>query len=400
MNHFLLIGLALHGNVLISAAFHLFLLTFMRFLCSLLPMFFQLSAAASLYIKEGSIGSLLVRMPWKGEGCHVELDEFEVVLAPCAETCSFDRGGTKNSFESSDHSGCQGLGKHEKEMFDNVTTSTGHLHEGVKIIAKMVKWLLTSFNVKIKKLIVAFDPGSQAKDNGFLKHETLVLRVTEIECGARVSEDGNLGCAEGIDSFLGMSRLTNYVTFQGAILELIQMDDVFLQTSANVGGMDSLELPFDLCPASARSTIMNGKRGGVSGNVKLSIPWKNGSLDIRKVDAEVVVDPIELRFQPSTIKWLLRSWETLKNPGKDERTDVPIKPRENLASSFAAHCSLLTSVSPKVSGDNLFPVSGGLPSEFSSLMGQGQAYDVKLPCVISDWVPSSVNKDEPDFGAR
>lgn len=363
-------------------------------------MSFQLGAAVSLFIKEGSIGSLLVRMPWKDKGCYVELDEFEVVLAPYAESCSSDRDGMKNSSEASDQNMCQAQGKHEKEMFDNATASTAHLHEGVKIIAKMVKWLLMSFNVKIKKLIVAFDPDSQPKTNGFLKRETLVLRITEVECGTCVSEDGFIGYTEGIDSFLGMSRLTNYITFQGAVLELIQMDDVSMQSSANALGMDSYELPLDLFPASTVSTIMTGKKGGVSGNLKLSIPWRNGTLDIRKVDAEVSIDPVELRFQPSTIKWLLCSWESLKNLGKDGKTDMPMKPRENIAFSSAVHCSSPTSVSMKDSEDNVVPVSGGLSSEFSSLMGQETVYDVKLPCLISDWVPSSVDKDEPDFGER
>ncbi|OWM79230.1 hypothetical protein CDL15_Pgr003402 [Punica granatum] len=359
----------------------------------------KLSEAASLYIKEGSIGSLLVRMPWKGKGCQVELDEFEVVLAPCVQSSSSNRDKTGNFSAAANQSINQGHGEHEKEMFENVSTSPGDLHEGVKIIAKMVKWLLTSFNVKIKKLIVAFDPDSQTSTNGFLNHKTLVLRITEIECGTCGSENGNLGGAEGGDSFLGISRLTSYVTFQGAVLELIQVDDVSRQTALNMTGADSFEAPLNLFPASAGSRIMTGNRGGFSGNLKLSIPWKNGSLDIRKVDAEVSIDPIELRFQPSTIKWLLCLWETLKNLGKDEKSHLHMKSSDNVPSTSSSHRSSPTSVSPEDSGDDIVLMHGGLPAEPSSLMGQESAYDMKLPCVISDWVPATVNKDEPDFGA-
>ncbi|KAK4784612.1 hypothetical protein SAY86_018980 [Trapa natans] len=352
----------------------------------------KLSASASLYIKEGSIGSLLVRMPWKDKGCYVELDEFEVVLAPCAENCSFSSDETTNYSEAFNQSMCQAQKKYVKEVSDNATA--GNLHEGVKIIANMVKWLLTSFNVKIKKMIVAFDPNSHMN---VLKHETLVLRVAEIECGSRTSEDGILGYAEGIDGLLETSRLTNYITFQGAIIELIQMDDVIAQSSTNLPAKSSFESSLDIFPASV-STIMTGERGGVSGNLKLSIPWKNGSLDIRKVHAEASLDPIELRFQPSTIKWILCSWEPLKSPDNDEKTDMSMNPRENVACSSVVHSSLPRLVDRKDFRDNVVPVSGGSSSEFSSLMGQ-EPNDVKLPFFISNWMPSSVEKDEPDFGA-
>ena len=49
-------------------------------------------------------------------------------------------------------------GKVAQEKVENVTVSASvDVHEGVKTIAKMVKWLLTSFHVKVKKLIVVFD---------------------------------------------------------------------------------------------------------------------------------------------------------------------------------------------------------------------------------------------------
>lgn len=109
-------------------------------------------------MKEGSIGSLLVTMPWKGKGCEIEVEELELVFAPC--------GGHKNEFgtescvlkQDGNYPIGHDSGKVAQEKVENVTVSASvDVHEGVKTIAKMVKWLLTSFHVKVKKLIVAFD---------------------------------------------------------------------------------------------------------------------------------------------------------------------------------------------------------------------------------------------------
>ncbi|KAJ7002353.1 hypothetical protein NC653_012415 [Populus alba x Populus x berolinensis] len=152
-------------------------------------------------------------MPWKGKGFQVELDELELVLAPCLKKSNTPAGD---------------------------------------------------------------ETGSCSQDNP------------------------NLSSDHGVENFFGISHLTNFVEFQGAVLELLQTDGVDNQSCS----------PW--------------KRGGFSGNFKLSIPWKNGSLDIRKLDAEVCLDPIELRLQPSTIKWFLLSWETFLHlpshllPGKNQ----------------------------------------------------------------------------------
>lgn len=347
-------------------------------------------------VKEGSIGSLLARMPWKGKGCTVEVDELELVLVPC-------KGNSAPIVAETYHSGQdqglpQDLGKLDHDMMDNAAKSTsGDVHEGVKTIAKMVNWFLTSFNVKIKKLIIAFDPclEKDGSKSGF--HRTLVLRISEIECGTCVSDEANTNAEAKSESFLGIGRMTNYVKFQGAILELLLLDD-----SDN-------ESCFPSVSSNARTPIMTGKGGGFSGNLKLSIPWKNGSLDIRKVDSDVFIDPIELQFQPSTIKWLLHSWDAFRNLDRDESDCMLHKATDPGHLTSAPYCLSSQPVSAAISTSKTIPVSGGFSSDLSSLTVQDSCNEALLSesHVISDWVPFSTIKskninieEELDFGAR
>ncbi|PPD78601.1 hypothetical protein GOBAR_DD24471 [Gossypium barbadense] len=365
----------------------------------------KIGPAASLVIKEGSIGSLLVKMPWKGKGCQVEVDELELLLAPCSEdhlssadeTCSSNDDG--NDYNYTD------LGKFSNEMAGS-HRNPDNVHEGVKTIAKMVKWFLTSFNVKIKKLIVAFDPSlEKGEELGF--HRTLVLRISEIECGTCVSEDASLGDEDRDHSFLGISQLTNFVKFHGAALELLQMEDVDNKSCAShTSGMTFSGLQ-SCSPSNAAIRILSGKGGGFSGNLKLSIPWKNGSLDIRKVDADVSIDPVELRFQPSIIKWFLLSWETCKKFDKVEKsmhyeTADSIYLNSNSQFQSPAHASAMAVI------DEVVENHGRLSADCTSLRVQESVDEVLLPGsrFIPNWVPISIGKnkrdrvgEEADFGA-
>ncbi|KAL5788358.1 hypothetical protein ACOSP7_005307 [Xanthoceras sorbifolium] len=368
----------------------------------------KLGAATSVIIREGSIGSLLVKMPWKGKGCQVEVDELEIVLAPCQdnnsqagdETCSTSQDGN-NDMQSD--SGQFGHG-----MVDNAAKSTSKdVHEGVKIIAKMVKWFLTSFHIRIKKLIVAFDPCIESDENKMGSRGTLVLRISETECGTCLSEDARSNSDARAESFLGISRLTNFVKFQGAILELLHMDDVDRQTgSLCASGTPFGEVVSSGSSSNATTPIMTWKGGGFSGNVKLSIPRKNGSLDIRKVDADVHIDPIELKFQPSTIKWFLQSWETCKKLDKKRRDSIIHKSADSVYFNSSPHFQSLPTASPAVVTDKVIPICGSYSTNFASLDGQESTSETMLPSshLILDWVPFPVNKkkegvEEVDLGA-
>ncbi|KAK8626857.1 hypothetical protein V6N13_134487 [Hibiscus sabdariffa] len=367
----------------------------------------KIGPAASLVIKEGSIGSLLVKMPWKGKGCQVEVDELELLLAPCSENdhlssadepCSSNDDG--NDYNYSD------LGKCSNEMAGS-PRNPDNVHEGVKTIAKMVKWFLTSFNVKIKRLIVAFDPSIE-KGEQLGIHRTLVLRISETECGTCVSEDAGLGDEAKAHSFLGISQLTNFVKFHGAALELLQMEDVDQSCASHPSGMPLSGLYSYCSPSAAAIPIMSGKGGGFSGNLKLSIPWKNGSVDIRKVDADVSIDPVELRFQPSIIKWLLLSWETCKNFDKVGKNSMHCETTDSIYLDSNSQIQSSAHVSSMTVIDEVMENQGRSSVGCTSLHVQESVDEIGLPGshFIPNWVPISVGKnkrnrvgEEVDFGA-
>ncbi|XP_028070752.1 autophagy-related protein 2 isoform X1 [Camellia sinensis] len=360
----------------------------------------KFGAAAAVLVKEGSIGSLLVTMPWKGKGCEIEVDELELVLAPCGELNSSETCIPRQNVSHDS-------GKLEHEKVENSMMSTSvDVHEGVKTIAKMVKWLLTSFRVKVKKLIVAFDSSlvQNEKNAGF--HRTLVLRITEVESGTRISEEVASNADATADNFLGLNQLTSFVKFQGAILEFLQMDGVDNQTLLPCASGTTFGERFSVCcPSNARTPIVTGEGGGFSGTLKLSIPWTNGSLDIRKVDADAYIDPLELRFQPSSIKWFLYLWEILKDSGKNDKGHADCNMTESVYFNAPSPSMLGSFVN---STYKVMPCNESSSTDFGYSIGKETGTDALLPesQLISDWVPFSISKnqkdrteEEPDFGA-
>jgi autophagy-related protein 2 len=361
-------------------------------------------------IKEGSIGSLSVKMPWKGKGFQVEVDELELVLAPCLKKRNSPADDETSSSSQESRHGHKEVGRFGNDLMENAQKSSFvDVHEGVKTIAKVVKWFLTSFHVKVKKLIVAYEPYFEKDEKKVGCQETLVLRVPEIECGTCVSEDANLSSDERVENFLGISQLMNFIKFQGAVLELLKTDGVDNQSCSPCVSDSSFSEQFSgRCRSKPTTPIVTGKKGGFSGNLKLSIPWKNGSLDIHKLDAEVCVDPVELRLQPSTIKWFLLSWETYKNIDQDGRGDAHYKSTEPVYFNSSSHFHSSLSIPGVVANDKVSPVRGSLTSAFSSFTGKESVSEAMLPGshLISDWVPNSIQnekdgiQEELDLGAR
>lgn len=353
-------------------------------------------------VKEGSIGYLLIKMPWSAKGCQVEVNGLEIVISPCTnkiptggdETCVVDGNDNHHLKYSSTWT--------EQDLADDsLKSSLMDVHEGVKTIAKMVKSFLTSFHVKIENVIAAYDPSLDKGEKKTECQSTLVLRISEIECGTCLSGD-----ADSSADVLGISCLTNFVRFRGAIVELLKIDDDDNSAfSPHILGAGCDE------PVSgskkATCPVMTGKKEGFGGDVKLSIPWKNGSLDIRKVDADVSVDPVVLRFQSSTIKWLLCAWESYKNLKKDQ--EVCINPHtKGSAQLKSTLCDSSNSVSVSCSTSEVTAGHGNLTNDFSNLILPEPLTEALVPesHLISDWVPFSADinrKDgaqELDFGAR
>lgn len=371
------------GDLTIYTNYYTVLLTFLAF---------QFGGAAAVLVKEGSVGSLTVTMPWKNGGCQVEVDELEVVLAPPrrmnvsrdeSETCSH----SKNGNNSSSH----GLRNPDNETLNNAAANASvEVHEGVKTIAKMVKWLLTSFHVKIKKLIVAFDP-LQEDQNREVMDRILVLRISELECGTHISEDASSSIFTKAHNFLGLSRLTNFLEFQGAVIELLHVDGLGHQSSDvlidnTIGNWYSgSSTPGNM------TTIISGEKGGFSGSLKLSLPWKNGSLDIRKVDANLHILPLELRLEPSSIRCFIFMWDLIKGISEEREDLGPREPSDNLSSSR----STMHPFDKGVLGNEGFGANLMEKEPVHTLLSDSH--------LISDWVSKSQkgrNEEEPDFGAR
>ncbi|KAK4493461.1 hypothetical protein RD792_006586 [Penstemon davidsonii] len=349
----------------------------------------QKFGTAAVLVKEGSVGSLVVTMPWTDGGCRIEVDELEVVVNPCSVKVSRDEFGNCSRSKNGNNS----FGKLDNEAVNSgAANASVDAHEGVKTIAKMVKWLLTSFHVKIKKLIVAFDPLLEEESKKRLER-ILVLRISEIECGIHISEDDSTSSFTTAQHILGLSRLTSFVKFQGVALELLHVDGLNHQTpSQHSTETNSGNWFSGYCSTDNMTTIIAGEKGGFSGNFKFAIPWKNGSLDIRKLDADLHIEPLELRLQPSTIKCFLLMWDLFQDIGEKSEDQGHGGPSN---SSSAPHSCALPS-EEELLGNEGFATSCYLMEKepVNNLLSESH--------IISDWVSRSLedgNAEEPDFAA-
>ncbi|KAK6136896.1 hypothetical protein DH2020_029341 [Rehmannia glutinosa] len=348
---------------------------------------------APILVKEGSVGSLMVTMPWKDGGCRIEVDELEVVLAPRRVNVYRDEFETSCHSKNDDNSSSHSFRKRDNETPNSgVANSPVDVHEGVKTIAKMVKWLLTSFHVKIRKLIVAFDPLLEEENKKGLDR-ILVLRIGEAECGTHISEDACSSSFNTVHNFLGLSRLTNFVKFQGAVIELLHVDGLDHQSPPEFPTETSIGNWFSgYCSSGNMTTIISGEKGGFSGNLKLSLPWKNGSLDIRKVDADLHIEPLELRLQPSTIRYFIIMWDLFKGVSEGREDLGHHEPSDGLSAPSS-------SMRPPEKGQ--FGNEGFVTN--SCLMEKEPVHSLLSESnLISDWVSRSWkdrNEEEPDFGA-
>ncbi|CAL9185853.1 unnamed protein product [Musa hybrid cultivar] len=246
----------------------------------------QKIVGAPVMVKEGSIKSLSIKIPWKlTQNIEIELDELELVFGQSSGSNITLPDCSPSGYDVEQHST-----NVEKLKLGNLENcySYGYVHEGVKAIADTVKKCLTRFHGRINSVTVGFDLQS-AFD------ELLVLRIKEIEFETYVSEDS-------------MSKVVSYLKFQEANVEFLQMNYIDESTephkhrgrSFNKRVLQNGAIP-----------ILTGPNGGFSGTIKLSIPCENGSLDIHKVNADVSIDSVELRVQPNIIEWATYAWQSL-----------------------------------------------------------------------------------------
>jgi autophagy-related protein 2 len=241
---------------------------------------------STVILKEGSMRSLSIKIPLKLKSCEIEIEELELIIAPSITTDI----PISNSYcsTSSSYTEPQQMKDPQKVADPGYTSfnavSSRDVDEGVKRIANAVKWFLTSFHIRIKNIYIVFDPSTSPEVRNSASNRSLVLRIKETEFGTCLSEDASV-------------KLNNFMNFKEAALEFLQMEEL----EKNNSSIGDITTP-----------VLKGPTGGFSGTLNLSIPWKNGSLSLQKLDADVSVDSLELNMRPSTIEWALDVWQSLQ----------------------------------------------------------------------------------------
>lgn len=265
-------------------------------------------------IKEGLIGSISIRIPWKAlaaEKCEINVEDFELVLVPRTEfktSSSYEECSTSEVCSSASPSRLnseqvEGCGIHA----NGGSTYLG-VQDGVKMIAKMVERLLLGLHVKIKNLIIAFEQATETcrVESSCQSQSILALRVLQTEYGTDVSGDACESAGLHPDNVTGFVMLTKVINFYGVTVDLYDVID----KDAQPGSLRPIASVLSgrsagSQPGKSPVPIIDGNGGGFSGSVQLSIPWKSGSMDIPKVNAEIHFDPVKLQLQPCTIQRLI-----------------------------------------------------------------------------------------------
>ncbi|XP_031482681.1 autophagy-related protein 2 isoform X1 [Nymphaea colorata] len=338
-----------------------------------------------IMVKDGSIGSLSVKIPWNVSNCEVEIKDLEIVLSQQSveEVPGAVEHMRSHRVEKPSISGSR-VKISDSRIHQDATFTPSDVHEGVKTIANLVKCLLSNFHVKVNNLLVALDPNPKKAGKTSHIYRIMVFHITELAYGTCLSESVQTHSDSGSqsDGFLGMTKLTNFVTFHGATVELLQVIDE--ESQSDFSDASGFGISQSCKPFVPPIPVFTGENG-LCGTLKLSMPWKNGSLDISKVDAEFHIDPVELRFYPSSIQFIIFLWDSFKFIGRNDNGSTNCKA---VGSETGLSDRLVTNMNSHIGVETL-------PNE--SIPGTR---------LILDWVPVGIIKDknagaevEPDFGA-
>lgn len=228
--------------------------------------------------------SLSIKIPLKLKSCEIEIEELELIIAPYITTdIPISSSDCSTSSSNTEPQQAKDPQKADPGYTSFNAVASRDVDEGVKRIANAVKWFLTSFYIRIKNIYIVFDPSTSPDVRNSASNQSLVLRIKETEFGTCLSEDASV-------------KLNNFMNFKEAALEFLQMEEI--ENNSSIGDITN--------------PVLKGPIGGFSGTLNLSIPWKNGSLSLQKLDANVSVDALELNVRPSTIDWALAIWQSLQ----------------------------------------------------------------------------------------
>ena len=128
---------------------------------------------------------------------------------------------------------------------------------------------------------------------------------------------------------------------------------------------------------------------------------KKGFLDRTKVDVDAYIEPLELRFQPSTVAWFICLWDMFKDMGSTSGSEMLCKATDTVYDNAALN---YTSSMPDVrslNADKVLEENDNSLVNCNSLLEEECRLEALLSefHLISDWVGRS-QKDEPEFGER
>lgn len=212
-------------------------------------------SGSPITVKEGSIKSLLVKLPLQLRSWKIEIvvEGLEFVLAPSSEAPPVDTECSVSGSNSDTEARSVETKRNEHDSNPCSTSASRDVDDGVKRIANAIKQFLTRFNIKLRNTYVVFDPQSILDKRALEFNRSLVFRTKEIQCGTNLSTDG-------------LAKLNNLVTFQEAVIEFLKMDDVDanLQNDLDRGTAD-------ISSNHSTTAVLTGPIGGFSGTLNLSI---------------------------------------------------------------------------------------------------------------------------------
>jgi autophagy-related protein 2 len=350
----------------------------------------------SFELREGSLRSVTLKLEWSvPPQIKIELDGVELVFVPrkSAKKCETEKKQTTDHIEDSI----------ESQNLESVDSDSGGLgyggaytylpvQEGVRVVANLVESLLLGMHISVKNAIVAFQGAPKASQN---KYSMLVLRFSYSEYSISYSSDqGGTQNGKGLLADGASLLLTNSISFEKMSLELLDIVNDENESSTSVAGNGRV--------FGQPASILQDDED-LSGCIQLSVPWKNGCLDILKLDADISISNINLQFTWHQIQQLM----TVINSYGELNKDADIVCRQGCDGSEGIWNKDFLSMS-RGHSDGMFTkeISACDPAMLQSKLSRSTILPgTKL---ISDWVhwvdPDKFNDEETmseaDFTAR
>ncbi|KAL2619934.1 hypothetical protein R1flu_000139 [Riccia fluitans] len=302
----------------------------------------QLGSAA-VDIKTGVVGSIKAKIPWRvltDESCVIELEDLKLVVvprpssgdskkdtsaAPSTEKVRFVDSQDYLAAESDGYA--QGVGGGGAYM---------GVDDGVRVIAQMVERILLNLRIKVANLIIVFEEQdlepsdgngvSVIGNGGRAFYSTLLVRVPRMEYGVETAvpemEDNAKGSTEGEPNML-----VKVVKFEGATVEVADVLNVGLGSKDRFENSTAPSSSSKLCSTREPVKILEGDHGGIYGTIQLSVPWKDGTVDVPKFHADLVISYLQLKVSPQEIyqlSSLVRAFTSVGGTGLETASFVPV----------------------------------------------------------------------------